>query len=169
MCEDGHRVCLGYVKELVFLPYKSAPASAFSTNSALSREPNDNSLKSEASSSSTTYHSQRMAGIITPQSTKPSRSHPRPHIKWPVNAEAEVALALRRVSPFKGGEYNSFIASESIECDFSLPDQEECDDEFDIIMLPSVDALLRSGRQDPFRQYPIPSVGKYVDLLIDYG
>jgi hypothetical protein len=157
----------------VFLPYKNAPAKTFLTDSASSREAEDQSRNPVAfsSSSSSPYHSQRKVGLAAPQSTKPSnasKSRQRPHLKSTVNVEAEVTSALRRPNPFKGGECSSFFAFDYIKCGFSPYSQEECDDEFETV-LPGLDMLLRTGRQDPFRQYPVPSIGRYADELMDYG
>jgi hypothetical protein len=157
----------------VFLPYKNAPAKAFLTDSASSREAEDQSRNPVAfsSSSSSPCHSQRKAGLATSQFTKPSNaSKPcqRPHLKSTISVEAEGTSALRRPNPFKGGECNSFFAFDSIKCGHSPYSQEECDDEFEAV-LPGLDMLLRTGRQDPFRQYPVPFIGRYADELMDYG
>lgn len=147
----------------MFLPYKSAPANTCLTDSESSRERKENPRKpvSSSSSSSATCHSQG-------KPIKTSRSHTRSYPESTANVETEVALALNRDSPFKGSECNPFLVINSIKCGFSFPDQDECDDEFEI-MLPSLNILLRSGRQDPFRQYPVPYLGRYADELMDYG
>lgn len=157
----------------MFLPYKNAPAKTFLTNSASSREAEVQSRNPEAfsSSSPSPYHSQRKSGLATPQSTKPSnasKSRQGPCLKSTVNVEAEVTSALKQPNSFKSGGCSSFLAFDYIKSDFSPYNQEERDDEFETV-LPGPDMMLRTGRQDPFRQYPVPSMGRYADELMDYG
>jgi hypothetical protein len=158
------------VKDLVFLPYKNAPTKTSSTNLASSRDAADNSRNPIILSPTplATRQPQKTAGLVTPQPLKASRSRPRSNIEPTVNLADEVTSALRRPIPCKSGGFNPLLIPNSTKCGFSSQNQEECDDEYETTP-PSLSMVLRSGRQDPFRQYPIPSLGTYVDELMDYG